>query len=55
MGLRIAGELEPARGNETVGGEMLYRRSADGHFYIDATVNGSRSASWWIPGRAISC
>ncbi len=39
LGQRIAGELEPARGNE-VGGEMLYRRSADGHFYIDATVNG---------------
>jgi aspartyl protease family protein len=39
LGLRIVGELEPARGNETVGGEMLYRRSADGHFYIDATVN----------------
>lgn len=40
IGLRIAGELEPARGNETESGEMLYRRSADGHFYIDATVNG---------------
>jgi aspartyl protease family protein len=40
IGLRIAGELEPARGNETDRGEMLYRRSADGHFYIDATVNG---------------
>lgn len=40
VGLRIAGELEPARGNETQGGEMLYRRSADGHFYVDATVNG---------------
>jgi aspartyl protease family protein len=40
IGLRITGELEPARGNETDHGEMLYRRSADGHFYIDATVNG---------------
>ena len=40
LGLRVAGELEPARGNETSSGEMLYRRSADGHFYIDATVNG---------------
>ena len=40
LGLRIAGELEPARGNETGDGEILYRRSADGHFYIDATVNG---------------
>ncbi len=39
LGLRIAGELEPARGTEA-DGEMLYRRSADGHFYIDATVNG---------------
>lgn len=39
LGLRIAGELEPSRGNQTTGGEMLYRRSADGHFYIDATVN----------------
>lgn len=40
LALRVAGELEPARGNETVAGEMLYRRSADGHFYIDAMVNG---------------
>jgi len=40
IGLRIAGELEPSRGNETDRGEMMYRRSADGHFYIDATVNG---------------
>ncbi|MCK5495196.1 MAG: TIGR02281 family clan AA aspartic protease, partial [Hyphomicrobiaceae bacterium] len=40
VGLRITGELEPARGNETDRGEMLYRRSADGHFYIDAMVNG---------------
>ena len=40
LALRVAGELEPARGNESVGGEMLYRRSADGHFYIDAMVNG---------------
>ncbi len=39
LGLRIAGELEPSRGNQTTSGEMLYRRSADGHFYIDATVN----------------
>ena len=42
LGLRIAGELEPARGNETNGGEMLYRRGADGHFYIDAIVNGQQ-------------
>jgi aspartyl protease family protein len=40
IGMRITGELEPARGNETDHGEMLYRRSADGHFYIDAKVNG---------------
>lgn len=40
IGLRIAGELEPAQGNETDRGEMLYRRSTDGHFYINATVNG---------------
>lgn len=40
LGLRIAGELEPTRGNETGDGEILYRRSADGHFYIDAAVNG---------------
>lgn len=40
LGLRVAGELEPSRGNEMRGGEVLYRRSADGHFYIDATVNG---------------
>lgn len=40
VALRIAGELEPTRGNETGDGEMVYRRSTDGHFYIDATVNG---------------
>lgn len=40
VGIRIAGELEPTRGAESRDGEMVYRRSADGHFYIDATVNG---------------
>jgi aspartyl protease family protein len=40
VGLRIAGELEPARGTEARSGEMVYRRSTDGHFYVDATVNG---------------
>lgn len=40
VGLRIAGELEPARGSEGATGEMVYRRGADGHFYVDAVVNG---------------
>jgi aspartyl protease family protein len=40
LGQRIVGELEPSRGAETNQGAMTYRRSADGHFYIDATVDG---------------
>jgi aspartyl protease family protein len=39
VGQRILGELEPSRGSET-GGEMVYRRSVDGHFHINASVNG---------------
>lgn len=40
LGLRITGELEPSRGSERSGGEMVYRRGADGHFHVDALVNG---------------
>jgi aspartyl protease family protein len=42
LGKRIVGELEPSRGTETAQGAVTYRRSADGHFYIDATVDGQQ-------------
>lgn len=40
VGRRVMGELEPSRGQELAGGAMEYRRSEDGHFYVDAEVNG---------------
>lgn len=40
VGRRIIGEMEPSRGQEVAGGAMEYRRDADGHFYVDAEVNG---------------
>ncbi len=36
---RIVGELEPSQGRES-GGEMVFRRSMDGHFHVNASVNG---------------
>jgi len=40
VGSRILGELEPSRSQLRTGGELEFRRSGDGHFYIDAEVNG---------------
>jgi len=40
VGNRILGELEPSRSQQLAGGELEFRRSGDGHFYIDAQVNG---------------
>lgn len=37
---RILGELEPSRSQERIGGELEFRRGSDGHFHIDAEVNG---------------
>lgn len=37
---RVAGELFPQSG-EMRGGEIVYRRASDGHFHIDAAVNGA--------------
>lgn len=39
VGNRIMGELEPNRAIDT-GGELSVRRSPDGHFYVQADVNG---------------
>ncbi|UCH73753.1 MAG: TIGR02281 family clan AA aspartic protease [Rhodospirillales bacterium] len=40
VGNRILGELEPSRSQMLASGELAFRRGADGHFYIDAEVNG---------------
>lgn len=40
VGNRILGELEPSRSQQRAGGELEFRRGGDGHFYIDAEVNG---------------
>jgi len=40
VGSRILGELEPSRSQQRAGGILEFRRSGDGHFYIDAEVNG---------------
>lgn len=40
VGSRILGELEPSRSQQLAGGELEFRRGGDGHFYIDAEVNG---------------
>ena len=40
VGNRILGELEPSRSRQLAGGELEFRRGGDGHFYIDAEVNG---------------
>ncbi|MDH3229089.1 MAG: TIGR02281 family clan AA aspartic protease [Alphaproteobacteria bacterium] len=40
VGGRILGELEPSRSQQRAGGELEFRRGGDGHFYIDAKVNG---------------
>lgn len=40
VGSRILGELEPSRSQQLAGGALEFRRGADGHFYIDAEVNG---------------
>jgi aspartyl protease family protein len=37
---RITGELVPTRGQEVGAGSLSFARSADGHFRIDATVDG---------------
>ena len=40
VGNRVLGELEPSRSQQRAGGELEFRRGSDGHFYIDAEVNG---------------
>lgn len=40
VGDRIMGELEPHRAIEMDGGELVFRRGPDGHFYISAVANG---------------
>jgi len=40
LGNRILGELEPSRSQQRAGGVLEFRRAGDGHFYIDAEVNG---------------
>jgi aspartyl protease family protein len=41
IALRIQGELLPSAVVTTPEGEIVIRRSSNGHFYADATVNGS--------------
>jgi aspartyl protease family protein len=41
VGRRVMAELVPTRGAETQGGAMVFARSADGQFHIDADVNGA--------------
>lgn len=40
VGDRIMGELEPSRSQQRADGTLEFRRGSDGHFYIDAEVNG---------------
>lgn len=38
---RVGGELNPAKPIERANSEVALRRSDDGHFYVDAGINGS--------------
>jgi aspartyl protease family protein len=40
IGERVMAELVPTRGGELQGGAMVFTRSADRQFWIDATANG---------------
>jgi aspartyl protease family protein len=40
IGRRVVAELVPTRGAETPSGAMVFTRSADRQFWIDASVNG---------------
>lgn len=40
LGRRIIGEATGSAGQEARGGELRIRRSSDGHFWVDAEVNG---------------
>jgi aspartyl protease family protein len=40
IGERVMAELMPTRGGQLQGGAMVFTRSADRQFWIDATVNG---------------
>ncbi len=40
LGRRIMGEVTGSAGQQSQGGELRIRRSADGHFWADAEVNG---------------
>lgn len=42
VGYRIMGELEPSRSQQRAAGVLEFRRAGDGHFYVDAMVNGRR-------------
>ena len=39
---RLAGELNPAQGQPGAEGSIVYRKSDDGHFHIEAEVEGTR-------------
>ena len=41
MWQRVAGELNPAKPIERSSSEVALRRADDGHFYVDAGINGS--------------
>jgi predicted aspartyl protease len=41
VGDRVLGELTPRRGVETAGGTMTFRAASDGHFHVDAAVDGT--------------
>ena len=38
---RVAGEINPAMPVERSGSEVVLRKSDDGHFYVDADINGT--------------
>lgn len=40
VGQRMLGELEPHQAQTTDRGDLIFRRGRDGHFQIDARVNG---------------
>jgi aspartyl protease family protein len=38
---QIGGALMPSAGTEGAGGEMIYQRASDGHFHVEAEVDGT--------------
>lgn len=40
VGQRVLGELEPHQAQTTDRGDLIFRRGRDGHFQVDARVNG---------------